>query len=315
MRVTALSSEGQGTRFAPLTRRLRSGGETFLNTLRRTGTGTDQPSAVKTVQSGDTLWGICAACLGEQGLSASNGSIHEAVQRVTRSNGLENPDLILPGQQIRLDAIQRGPRTPSPGGARVGQSVSVPPLMPRGMTMSELATRQRLMESTDTSSEQLGALSPVKSRLPLDEYGQLSAQSPWSQILGAPARLTSEFGMRKDPFTGTMRQHDGIDLAAPSGTKIYPVAPGRVAFSGWQGGYGQVVVVKHADGSESVYGHTSQNLVKEGQRVITTTPIGAVGSTGRSTGPHLHFELRRGGRAVDPIHALTSGSIHVAQAL
>ena len=133
-----------------------------------------------------------------------------------------------------------------------------------------------------------------------------SGNSPWKSLLeDGPMRLTSGFGMRKDPFTGFPEHHNGIDIAAPIGTRVYPLKPGRVAFSGWDGGYGRTVVIQHADGTETRYGHTSKNLV-QGRRTEcgVSSPIALVGSTGRSTGPHLHFEYRENGRPVDPIPIL-----------
>jgi murein DD-endopeptidase MepM/ murein hydrolase activator NlpD len=141
------------------------------------------------------------------------------------------------------------------------------------------------------------------------------SESPWSRILGGPARLTSKFGMRKDPFSGLPQFHDGVDIAAKAGTEVFPSMPGRVKFSGWKPGYGKVVVVEHPNGLETVYGHTSKNLVKAGDTVTTETAIAEVGSTGRSTGPHLHFEVRRNDVAFDPMPLLTGESLHVAQAL
>ena len=120
--------------------------------------------------------------------------------------------------------------------------------------------------------------------------------------------------MRKDPFTGRPAFHSGVDLAVATGTRIYPFKSGEVVFSGRKGGYGNVVIVRHADGTETRYGHNSKNLVTVGQRVGTHTPLGEVGSTGRSTGPHLHFEVRRHGRPVDPMSVLGLESIQIAQA-
>lgn len=140
----------------------------------------------------------------------------------------------------------------------------------------------------------------------------LETTSPWTQVLEQPAHLTSEFGLRRDPLSGRWQQHDGIDLAAPVGSQVYPFREGQVVFSGWQAGYGKVVIVRHDDGLESVYGHNSQNLVQVGQRVTDKTPLSLVGSTGRSTGPHLHFEVRRDGQAVDPIPYLANEPIQVA---
>lgn len=141
------------------------------------------------------------------------------------------------------------------------------------------------------------------------------SSSPWSRVLGGPARLTSKYGMRKDPFTGRPQFHDGVDIAAKSGTDVYPSMPGRVTFSGWKPGYGKVVVVEHANGLETVYGHASKLLVKAGDTVTADSAIAHVGSTGRSTGPHLHFEVRKNNVPVDPLPLLTGESLHVAEAL
>ncbi len=113
-------------------------------------------------------------------------------------------------------------------------------------------------------------------------------------------RVSSKYGMREDPFTGHERFHHGVDIAAKEGSPVYPAAEGRVIFSGTRGGYGNVVEVLHENGLVTRYGHNSKNLVKEGDRVTTRDAIASVGSTGRSTGPHLHFEILKDGSAIDP---------------
>lgn len=117
------------------------------------------------------------------------------------------------------------------------------------------------------------------------------------------ARLTSGFGLREmDPILGYVRgaHHDGYDLAAPYGAPIHAAKTGRVAFAGWLGGYGKAVILVHPGGWSTLYGHASRILVKVGQRVKAGAIIARVGSTGRSTGPHLHYELRYHGVPVDP---------------
>lgn len=114
------------------------------------------------------------------------------------------------------------------------------------------------------------------------------------------SRISSHFGERKDPFTGKSRFHHGMDIAAESGTPVYPASPGKVIFSGRKGGYGNMVEVLHEDGLVTRYGHNSENAAKEGELVSPSRPIAFVGSTGRSTGPHLHFEVLRQGKALDP---------------
>lgn len=119
------------------------------------------------------------------------------------------------------------------------------------------------------------------------------------------AVLTSSFGLRKDPFTGQVRQHNGVDLAAPSGTPVSACAAGSVTFSGWKPGYGNTVIIHHENGLDSLYGHLLHPLVQAGDQVAAHTQIASVGSNGRSTGPHLHFELRRNGKPLDPLAAQT----------
>lgn len=128
--------------------------------------------------------------------------------------------------------------------------------------------------------------------------------------IGAPlrtGRVSSRFGYRLDPFLKRPAFHAGLDLVAPSGTTVYATAPGIVVSAGRSGGYGKMVEVKHADGVTTRYGHLSVILVAAGASVDASTPIGRVGSTGRSTGPHLHYETRRNGEAVNPTVYLAAG--------
>lgn len=117
-------------------------------------------------------------------------------------------------------------------------------------------------------------------------------------------RLSSPFGERDHPLTGETKHHDGVDFAAGQGTPIRAAADGVVSFAGQRGGYGNVVIVDHPGGLQTLYAHQSHVGVTEGEWVGRGQVIGAVGSTGRSTGPHLHFEVREGGRAVDPLPCL-----------
>ena len=113
-------------------------------------------------------------------------------------------------------------------------------------------------------------------------------------------RITSGFGIRFHPILKRWRPHHGIDYAAPYGTPVHAVASGRVIFAGWRGGYGRAVVIKHKNGYSTLYGHLSRILVRVGQHVDQGQTIGLVGSTGLSTGPHLHYEVRHYGRRINP---------------
>nr|WP_282565500.1 M23 family metallopeptidase [Paradevosia shaoguanensis] len=121
-------------------------------------------------------------------------------------------------------------------------------------------------------------------------------------------RQSSTFGNRRDPFTGRSAFHSGIDFPAPSGTSVLSAGAGKVTFVGQQSGYGNMVEIDHGNGLITRYAHLSAFLVKEGQVVATGSPIAKVGSTGRSTGPHLHFEVRRDENAVNPQQFLNVGT-------
>lgn len=120
-------------------------------------------------------------------------------------------------------------------------------------------------------------------------------------------RQSSGFGNRTDPFSGGRAFHSGLDFAAAQGTTVFSAGKGVVSFVGTKSGYGKVVEVTHANGLISRYAHLSGYLSEEGQAVNTGTPIAKVGSTGRSTGPHLHFEVRKADSAINPKAFLEAG--------
>lgn len=129
------------------------------------------------------------------------------------------------------------------------------------------------------------------------------AASPDEEAVASTGRsrigsITSGFGFRR--LGGHYAHHDGIDIAAPHGATIRAAWPGTVTFSGWRNGYGKAVIIDHGNGKETLYAHASDLAVSEGQVVVAGQSIGRVGSTGRSFGPHVHFELRYNGVAVDP---------------
>jgi len=122
-------------------------------------------------------------------------------------------------------------------------------------------------------------------------------------------RLMSGFGERTDPFSGEGAMHTGVDISAPSGTPVHATADGMIKFAGWFSGYGQVIIIDHGGGIETYYAHLSRIYVVEGQSVRRGEQIGAVGSTGRTTAPHLHYEVRLGGIPVNPHPYLAHGGV------
>ncbi|MBX9463178.1 MAG: M23 family metallopeptidase [Aquamicrobium sp.] len=119
--------------------------------------------------------------------------------------------------------------------------------------------------------------------------------------------VSSSFGVRRDPIIRRPAMHAGIDFRAPSGTDIRSTGAGTVVKAGWNGGYGRMVEIDHGNGITTRYAHMSRLRVKQGQAVETGAIVGEVGSSGRSTGPHLHYEVRRNGDAIDPLRFLKAG--------
>jgi murein DD-endopeptidase MepM/ murein hydrolase activator NlpD len=113
--------------------------------------------------------------------------------------------------------------------------------------------------------------------------------------------ISSYFGRRADPFTGYSAVHRGLDFAGPEGTKVISVAAGLVTFAGERAGYGEMIEINHGNGLATRYGHNEQLLVKQGDMVRKGQEVALMGSTGRSTGPHLHFEVLKNGTQVDPL--------------
>jgi murein DD-endopeptidase MepM/ murein hydrolase activator NlpD len=135
-------------------------------------------------------------------------------------------------------------------------------------------------------------------------YFDLAGQSKKRTFLASPmefSRVTSGFAMRFHPIHQTFRRHLGVDYAAPTGTPVRTVGDGVVDFAGWQNGYGNVVQIRHNNDRSTLYAHLSRIDVKKGARIEQGQRIGAVGSTGWSTGPHLHFEFRVNGEHQDPL--------------
>ena len=141
------------------------------------------------------------------------------------------------------------------------------------------------------------------------EYGTIAIPSTMPV---AGANLTSTFGVRSDPFRGRAAMHAGMDLAGPVGTKIYATADAVVGRSEWVSGYGNLVELNHGRGIQTRYGHLSRSMVRAGQRVKRGDVIALMGSTGRSTGSHLHYEVRIDGKAVNPAPFMQSNDYLLA---
>ena len=182
----------------------------------------------------------------------------------------------------------------SPLRAELPPDASVKLVIDRGSGMAAITVSK--------ASDGLGApiaLRP-KAAAPVLGAGALRGSPP----AGMPVRssgVTSRFGMRNHPISGGGRMHSGVDLAAPAGSPVVAAADGVVAYANWLGSYGLLVTLRHASGFETRFAHLSRILVSPGQQVSRGQTLGLVGSTGRSTGAHLHYEVRQNGMAVDPL--------------
>ena len=178
---------------------------------------------------------------------------------------------------------------PMDGGGARGGPLLPPRAMPEALGgLAELEARLLKVE------QQIGLVADEAS---LRNLAQLRMPT---RIPVPGAELSSGFGNREDPFTGRSAFHAGLDFAAPSGTKIHAAAGGKVIAAGLRSDFGWCVEIEHGNGLVTRYAHASKVLVKPGDLVLPGDAIALVGSTGRSTGAHLHFEVLRGGEAVDP---------------
>ncbi len=226
-------------------------------------------------------------------------SLQEENRKLKAENGRFEASLAQLGAQIT--AFETGVRRlasavgikdlpslhPSSGGAAFGKTPSVGP---NPMPDEELQALKSRAVSLDSSLDQLNQK--------WEERLLLLASTP----IGLPVSgsYSDGFGWRNDPFSGEPEFHTGLDIVAPSGTLVLATADGVVTRVGRESGYGKMVQLSHGYGLGTLYGHLSVTLVRPGQRVHRGDVIGRVGSTGRSTGPHVHYEVVKGGRRVDP---------------
>jgi murein DD-endopeptidase MepM/ murein hydrolase activator NlpD len=200
------------------------------------------------------------------------GSVHvvkkgETVYRIARTYGIEVRDLMEVNDLADPRQLEVGRELFIPGAVR---PLDVPPLPPGVMPEPE----------------------PEPQALPRAPPADPSLRWPLHGV------LYSRFGVRQG------QRHDGIDIAAPEGTPVVAAAPGTVVYTGRQSGYGAIVILRHQNGLITLYAHNSAVLVKEGERVEAGAPVAKVGQSGRTTGPHLHFEVREGTRPRNPLFYL-----------
>lgn len=234
------------------------------------------------VRSGDTISGI------SRKFGLSNISTLIAV------NGISNVRQLKSGQNLKIPSADGLVHSVKSGDSLSSLSVKY------GVTVEDLLDVNDLESQVLTAGQILfipGArLSSETLRMAMGELFTWPLKGSW--------RLTSNYGRRADPFTGVTSFHTGIDMAMPSGTPVYSSMSGKIESVGYTNIFGNYVIIKHVNGYQTLYAHLTKSLVKSGQNVAQGAKIGLVGSTGYSTGPHLHFTVFKNGKLVDPMTVL-----------
>jgi lipoprotein NlpD len=220
----------------------------------------------------------------------------ETVWRIARAYGIDPGDLMETNGISDPRAVEIGAELFVPGATHV---VEVPPAA--GAEAADGAASSPAPSAAPAATAHTTA-TPTASAAPASTSTPAATPTRTSSARGAPPLawplkgvLYGRYGVRAG------KRHDGIDIAAPEGTPVHAAAPGTVLYAGEQPGYGAIVILKHEGGLVTLYAHNARILVEEGARVRAGEPIARVGQTGRTTGPHLHFEVRDGTRPRNPL--------------
>ncbi|MBD3161487.1 MAG: peptidoglycan DD-metalloendopeptidase family protein [Candidatus Eisenbacteria bacterium] len=233
-----------------------------------------------------------------------NATIDRIEERVDWAGEAEKEARLLAG----LEPIDDETRKLGIGGSLLDPEPDA--AIPAGATRTELADQTRRLEALrrQVSFQRRSYEEALES---LQTRGETLAATPTICPVYSGYTVTSRYGLRRDPFTGRRAQHNGLDFQAVPGTPVHAPADGEIGFVGYNGDFGLCVEVAHRDGIETVYAHLKSAAVKPGQKVTRGQKLGAIGSSGRSTGPHLHYEVRVDGRAVDPAQYILTPSVIV----
>lgn len=233
-------------------------------------------------------------------VSDSSGEAARTISKV--SNSLPEAAALARIEASQLSFVERLTRFADRRSERAAQAIRKLGLDPQRMLASTRAAQGGPLELLATGND--GSIDPRFERLGLSLARMTALERGLDgipQVLPASLKMISSgFGYRRDPFTGAGAMHSGLDFRGPRGAPIYAAARGSVSFAGVRSGYGKVIEIKHGNGLMTRYAHMSAFRARVGQKVDAGDVIGAIGSTGRSTGPHLHFEVRINDRAVNP---------------
>lgn len=237
------------------------------------------------VQQGDTLWSV-----------ANNFNLD--INTLFGCNSLKNPDVLSPGTKLLvpnqdgvLHKVEKGDTL-----AALSKKFGV---HPEAVTLANGFAEGAGLEAG--KSIFLPGAKPVVVAT-TSRSGSSAALSGFRWPVAG--RISSPFGWRRDPFSGRKDFHTGLDIRAPSGRTIVAAKAGTVVYSGWMGGYGRVIVINHGGGYTTLYAHCSKLLAAKGKKVSAGQAVAQVGSSGRSTGPHLHFEVRVNNSPTNPLKVL-----------
>ena len=224
--------------------------------------------------------------------------INDVLDRVKHLNAnLQNiTELHDPDRKLAMGPLEPPKGAESVGGARAPDAAA----SPAPARVEEKVDSERLVGNLDKLEGEAKKQESASRELTsyFEDQKQLLASAP--SIWPARGWVTSDFAVRLDPYTAERVMHEGLDIAAGVGTPVYAPADGSVVFAGVEGGYGKVLVLDHGYGLKTRYGHLSEIDVKVGEKVHRGDLIAAIGNTGRSTGPHLHYEVRVNGLPENP---------------
>ena len=230
----------------------------------------------------------------------------DSISTISRKFGLSNISTLIAVNDIsNVRTLRQGQKLKIPSMDGLVHTVAA------GESLNSLSVKyhvsvEEILDANDLETETLSK--GMELFIPGAKMDATSLKKAMGELFVYPItaswRLTSRFGPRKDPFTGVASSHTGIDMACPTGTPIRAAMSGTVVFAGWSNIFGNYVIINHGNGYQTLYGHMSKILAKKGQSVDSSTRIGLVGSTGYSTGPHLHFTVYKNGKLVDPLTLL-----------
>lgn len=250
-----------------------------------------------TVKSGDNLGSLAA-------------KYNTSIQEIKERNNL-NGDLIVAGQEIKIPANGVGGLSPDNENQTTTAASSRRNNIVHEVKSGDALSRLARKYGTDVDTIKLAnnikgsnIYSGQELVIPRDNKNGTFQLEKNALIWPVMGRISSSFGSRTHPISGNRDFHNGLDIAVPNGTTIRAAASGTVTQSNWIKGYGKTVVIKHSNNVETLYGHNSKLLVPAGHKVNVGDPIARAGSTGISTGPHLHFEVQVNNEVVNPIDYL-----------